>query len=454
MSGLGAVSPASFPADFIWGVATSAYQIEGGRNEEGKADSIWDRFSDQGRLRHPGDVACDHFHRWEEDLDLLATLGVTAYRFSVSWSRVVPDGDDRVNQAGLDFYRRLVAGLRDRGIAPVVTLYHWDLPQALQDKGGWASRATIDAFARYARIVAGALGEEAGQWVTQNEPWVAAMLGHRDGIFPPGIQDWRTAVTVSHHLLVSHGLATQEIRSVVDDAKVGIALDCRPVEPASESEQDQQAARHFDGFRNRWFFDPVFGLDYPDDIMRVYVDRDRVEPGMIAPDDMRIIATPIDFLGVNYYTAVTVGAGDEEIDRSEREPGPEPPPGFTEMGWRVDPDGLARYLRHVSTTYGPSSILVSENGASYSDRPDENGVIDDQRRIDYLASHVGAVATARGDGVPVDGYFVWSLMDNVEWLEGFGQRFGLIWVDETTLERTPKRSFEWYRRLVTTGTLG
>ena len=454
MSGFVAVSPASFPDDFLWGAATSAYQIEGGRNEEGKADSIWDRFSDQGRLRHPGDVACDHFHRWEEDLDLLETLGVTAYRFSVSWSRVVPDGDGWVNQAGLDFYRRLVAGLRDRGIAPVVTLYHWDLPQALQDKGGWASRGTIDAFARYSRVVAGALGEEAGHWITQNEPWVAAMLGNRDGIFPPGIQDWRTAVTVSHHLLVSHGLAAQEIRTVVDDAKVGIALDCRPVEPASESEQDEEAARHFDGFRNRWFFDPVFGLGYPDDMMRAYVDRDRVEPGMIATDDMRTIATPIDFLGVNYYTTVTIGVGEEEMDRSEMEPGPEPPPGFTEMGWRVDPDGLAGYLRHLSTTYGPSSILVSENGASYSDRPDENGVIDDQRRIDYLAAHVGAVASARGDGVPVDGYFVWSLMDNVEWLEGFGQRFGLIWVDESTLERTPKRSFEWYRRLVTTGTLG
>jgi beta-glucosidase len=443
----------SFPPDFIWGVATSAFQIEGGRNEAGKGDSIWDRFSDQGRLRVPGDVACDHFHRWEEDLDLLERLGVPTYRFSVSWPRVIPDGDGRVNQAGLDFYRRLVAGLRDRGIAPVATLYHWDLPQALQDKGGWASRDTIDAFARYSRIVAGALGEETGQWITQNEPWVTAMLGHRDGIFAPGIADWRTALRVGHHLLVGHGLAAQEIRTVLSGASVGIALDCRPVEAVSESDQDRQAARHFDGFRNRWFFDPVFGLGYPDDMMKSYQDRGRIEPDLIAADDMRAIATPIDFLGVNYYTTVSVGVGGEEVDRPEAEPGPEPQPGYTEMGWRVDPDGLARYLRYLSGTYRPLSILVTENGAGYSDGPDETGVIDDRRRIDYLESHVRSMAAARLDGVPVGGYFVWSLMDNVEWLEGFSQRFGLVWVDETTLERIPKRSFDWYRRLVTTGTL-
>jgi beta-glucosidase len=454
MSDTGEVSPASFPRGFVWGVGTSAYQIEGGRNEEGKGDSIWDRFSDQGRLRHSGDVACDHFHRWEEDLDLLQRLGVSAYRFSVSWPRVVPDGDGRVNQAGLDFYRRLVAGLRDRGIAPVVSLYHWDLPQSLQDRGGWASRDSIDAFARYARVVAGALGEEADRWITQNEPWVTAILGHRDGIFAPGISDWPTAMSVSHHLLVAHGRAVQEIRGVVGDASVGIALDCRPVEAASDSDQDRQAARHFDGFRNRWYFDPVFGLGYPDDMMKLYRDRGRIGPDLIATDDMRVIAAPIDFLGLNYYTTVTVGVGDEEVDRPGAEPGPEPPPGYTETGWKIDPDGFADYLRHLTRSYAPRSIVITENGASYSDGPDQNGVVDDRRRIDYLDSHVRAVAAARLDQVPVDGYFVWSLMDNVEWLEGFSQRFGLIWVDETTLERIPKRSFDWYHRLVTTGTLG
>jgi len=447
------MSVVSFPPEFIWGVSSSAFQIEGGRHEDGKGDSVWDRFSDLGRLRVPGDVACDHFHRWEEDLDLLEMLGVGAYRFSVAWARVIPDGDGRVNQAGLDFYRRLVAGLRDRGIAPVVTLYHWDLPQALEDKGGWVSRATAEAFARYARVVAGALGEETGLWITQNEPWVTAMLGYRDGLFAPGASDWRTALTVAHHLLVSHGLAALEIRNVVDDARVGIALDCRPVRATSESEEGQQAARHFDGFRNRWFFDPVFGRGYPDDMMRIYRERGRIEPDLIDANDLRTIATPIDFLGLNYYTTVEVGVGGEEIDAPETEPGPDPQPGYTEMGWRIDAEGLSRYLGELSETYAPTSIIVSENGASFSDGPDEKGVVDDQRRIEYLSAHVRALATARLDGVPVDGYFVWSLMDNIEWLEGFAQRFGLVWIDENTLERTPKRSFEWYRKLVTTGVL-
>jgi beta-glucosidase len=280
------------------------------------------------------------------------------------------------------------------------------------------------------------------------------MLGYRDGLFAPGASDWRTALIVAHHLLVSHGLSALEIRTVVDRARVGIALDCRPVRPASDSDEDRRAAKHFDGFRNRWFFDPVFGRGYPDDMMRIYRDRGRIRADMMTADDMRVIATPIDFLGLNYYTTVEVGVGGEEIDSPEAEPSPDPQPGYTEMGWRIDAGGLSRYLGELSNRYAPTSIIVSENGASYSDGPDESGVIDDRRRIDYLDAHVRAVAKARLDGAPVDGYFVWSLMDNVEWLEGFAQRFGLVWIDETTLERLPKRSFEWYRRLVTTGLLG
>lgn len=453
-SALAAGAPeATFPDGFLWGAATSAYQIEGGRNEEGKGDSIWDRFSDQGRLRAPGDVACDHFHRWREDVDLIAGMGANAYRFSVSWPRVVPDGSGWVNQEGLDFYRRLVAALRDHEITPVVTLYHWDLPQELQEKGGWAERSTVDAFARFACLVAGALGEETGYWITQNEPWVAAMLGHRDGVFAPGVSEWPTALTVAHHLLVAHGLATHEIRNVVGEAKVGIALDCRPAQPASDSERDEEAARHFDGFRNRWFFDPVFGRGYPEDMMRVYREKGRIDSDVFHEDDQEMIAAPIDFLGLNYYTTVTVAAGAEERDEPEAEPGPDPAPGFTEMGWRIDPSGLSSYLQHLHATYSPPSIVISENGASFSDGPDEDGVIDDQRRIAYLQGHVRAVAEARQAGVPVDGYFVWSLMDNLEWLEGFAQRFGLIWIDQNTLDRVPKRSYDWYRRLATTGTL-
>ncbi|HEU4915773.1 MAG TPA: GH1 family beta-glucosidase [Acidimicrobiia bacterium] len=449
----GAASAGSFPEDFAWGVATAAYQIEGGRHEQGKGDSIWDRFSDLGRLRDPGDVACDHYHRWEEDLDLLARLGVSSYRFSVSWPRVIPDGDGRVNQAGLDFYRRLVAGLRARGIAPFVTLYHWDLPQVLQDKGGWASRQTVEAFARYACVVAGALGDDTTHWITQNEPWVTTMLGHRDGVFAPGISDWQTAMTVGHHLLVAHGMAAEEVKGVLPDAQVGIGIDCRPARAASDSDEDHAAARHFDGARNRWFFDPIFGHGYPDDVMRTYRDRRQIDPDLVTTADLAIIATPIDFLGLNYYTTVTIGAGQEDGPDPGPESGKDPGPGYTDMGWRVDPAGLTRYLRHIHDTYAPRSILITENGASYSDGPDERGIIDDVRRIDYLRSHVEATAAARDRGVPVDGYFVWSLMDNLEWVEGFSQRFGLIWVDRETLDRTPKRSFDWYRGIVTAGTL-
>ncbi|HEX5696056.1 MAG TPA: GH1 family beta-glucosidase [Acidimicrobiia bacterium] len=438
---------------FTWGVATASYQIEGGRHEDGKGDSIWDRFSDEGRLQDRGDVAADHYHRWEEDLDLLAGRGIGAYRFSVAWSRVIPDGDGEVNRKGLDFYRRLVEGMAERGIVPYLTLYHWDLPQALQDKGGWASRQTVDAFARYAGVVADALGDLVGHWITQNEPWVAAMLGHLEGVFAPGISDWRTALVVGHHLLLSHGRAVEEIRSRVPDASVGIALDCRPATAASDSDQDVAAARHFDGFRNRWFFDPVFGRGYPEDVMRVYHDRGRIDPSLLQTDDHDLIATPIDFIGVNYYTTLTIAAGQEEADHLEGVPGTDPLPEFTETGWKIDPQGLESYLGHVSATYSPASILVTENGASYSDGPDDQGIVDDQRRISYLEGHIAAVLSAREGGAPVDGYFVWSFLDNLEWVQGFSQRFGLVWVDFTTGLRIPKASLDWYAGVAATGRL-
>ncbi|MGH8913888.1 MAG: GH1 family beta-glucosidase [Acidimicrobiia bacterium] len=443
---------ARFPEGFAWGVATSAYQIEGGRHQGGKGDSIWDRFSDQGRLRDSGDVAIDHYHRWPQDLDLLADRGLS-YRFSIAWSRVLPDGEGKVSQAGLDFYRRLVDGMLERGITPYLTLYHWDLPQALQDSGGWASSATVDAFARYAGVMAEALGDVVAHWITHNEPWVTAILGHRDGVFAPGVEDPQTALTVGHHVLLSHGRAVDEIRSRAGKASVGIAIDCRPAEPASSSEEDVAAARHFDGFRNRWFFDPVFGMGYPEDMMKSYRDRGLISDDVFVDGHMETIAAPIDFLGLNYYTTVTIGAGDGESDETEVEPSRDPPPGYTETGWKIDPDGLAEYLVKLNATYDPARILVTENGASYSDGPDEQGVIDDSRRIDYLRSHITALARARESGVPVEGYFVWSFMDNLEWLDGLSQRFGLVWVDPETLERIPKRSFDWYAAVADTGTL-
>lgn len=436
---------------FVWGVATSAYQIEGGRHEGGKGTSIWDRFSDQGRLRDSGDRACDHYHRLEEDLDLLAGLGVDAYRFSTAWTRIVPDGDGPVSHDGLDFYEQLITGLEQRGIAPFLTLYHWDLPQALQAKGGWASRDTIDAFARYATILADRFGDRIGAWITQNEPWVSAFPGHRDGVFAPGLTGWETALVAGHHLLVSHGRAARAIRSVVPDARIGIALDCRPSEPADE--RSVEANRYFDGFRNRWFFDPVFGRGYPEDMVTVYTERGHLPTGlkgMVEEGDLDEIAAPMDFLGINYYTTVAISAENEESDEPEGPIGPGAPEGFTEMGWRNDPKGLTGFLEHVSETYAPPSILITENGASYTGWPDASGHIEDSRRIEYLDAHIGAVLEARNAGVPVDGYFVWSLLDNIEWVHGFSQRFGLVWVNTQTFRRIPKHSYYWYRDRITT----
>lgn len=431
---------------FIWGVATSAFQIEGARHVDGKGESIWDRFSDQGRLRDPADRASDHYHRLEEDLDLLADLGVDAYRFSTAWTRVIPDGDGEVNPAGLDFYHRLTTGLVERGIEPYLTLYHWDLPQTLQDLGGWASRETVDAFARYATVMAEELGDHVGAWITQNEPWVSAFLGHRDGVFAPGLQDWKMALVAGHNLLLSHGRAVDAIRSVVPDAPVGIALDCRPSVPADDDAVD--ANRHFDGFRNRWFFDPVFGLGYPDDMVDDYVERGHLSHGLddlVEPGDLEQIGVRTDFVGINYYTTIEVSVGSVEEDDPEGQVGPDPPDGFTEMGWRNDPGGLADFLVRVSGDYAPESILVTENGASYSDGPDREGRIHDIRRIEYLDTHIDSVMAARDRGAPVDGYFVWSFLDNLEWVQGFSQRFGLVWVDRETSRRIPKDSYYWYR---------
>ncbi|HUG32388.1 MAG TPA: GH1 family beta-glucosidase [Acidimicrobiia bacterium] len=431
---------------FVWGVATSAFQIEGARDAEGKGVSIWDRFSDEGRLQDSSEFAADHYHRLDEDLDLLAELGVDSYRFSTAWTRVIPDGDGAVNRGGLGFYRRLIDGLVQRGIEPCLTLYHWDLPQSLQDRGGWTSRPTVDAFAGYARIMAEELGDGVGRWITQNEPWVSAFLGHRDGIFAPGLTSWESALMAGHHLLLSHGRAVRAIREVMPDASVGIALDCRPSAPSSEEVID--ADRHFDGFRNRWFFDPVFGKGYPADMVSEYVQRGYLPDGLdgfVTEADLGEISLPIDFIGINYYTTLQVGVGDEESDEPEGPVGPDPPPGFTEMGWRNDPDGLSAFLERVARDYGPESILVTENGASYSDAPDETGRVRDERRIAYLEAHIEAVLSTRSQGVPVDGYFVWSLLDNLEWVQGFSQRFGLVWVDQQTGERIPKDSYYWYR---------
>ena len=441
----------SFPEGFVWGTTSSSYQIEGGRYEDGKGESIWDRFADEGRMAQSGDIACDHYHRWREDVALMADLGVTAYCFSVSWPRVIPDGDGAVNPRGLRFYERLADELLAHGIAPWPTLFHWELPQSLQDRGGWANRATVDAFARYAAAVSAALGGRATHWVTHNEPWVAAFLGHLEGVFAPGLRDWSTALTAAHHLLLSHGRAVQAIRSNVESATVGIALDCRPSRPASAAPADVAAQRHFDGFRNRWIFDPVFGKGYPEDMVAAYQQRGRIPrsgPAFIRPGDMETIAEPLDFLGLNYYTSLEIGAGHEESEDTGVPPGPSQPPGHTEMGWPITPNALVDYLRRVSETYRPPRIVITENGASYSIGPSADGRVRDQPRIDYLAQHLDAVRIAIAEGVPVAGYFVWSLLDNLEWVLGYSQRFGLVWVDHASGARVPKDSFAWFRGVI------
>ncbi len=382
---------------------------------------------------------------------LLADLGVTAYRFSIAWSRVLPDGDGAVNPAGLGFYDRLVDELLARGIAPWPTLYHWDLPAALEDRGGWLDRSTVDAFARYAEVMAGALGDRVEHWITHNEPWVASYLGYRDGVFPPGHTDWGTALIAGHHLLLSHGRAVPAIRAAAPGARVGIALDCRPSAPASGDPEDRDAQRYFDGMRNRWFFDPVFGLGYPEDMVVDYAERGHLPDAGMAfdrPGDAAEIGAPLDFLGINFYSSLAVSADNADNEDTGVPPGADPPPGHTEMGWAITPAALPDFLRRVHADYDPPQIVITENGASFSDGPDSEGRIRDERRIAYLDAHLRALAEAVADGVPVGGYLQWSLLDNLEWNHGFSQRFGLVWVDFTTQQRLPKDSYQWYREVI------
>lgn len=430
---------------FVWGIGTSAYQIEGAWEEDGKSPSIWDTMAHTLPMPDTGDTACDHYHLLDQDLDLLTEIGVDAYRFSTAWTRVLPDGVGQPNQAGLDFYERLVDGLLERGIEPWLTLYHWDLPQALQDRGGWPDRASVGWFQEYAALMADRFGDRVKRWITINEPWVAAVLGHLEGVFAPGLTDWPSAIATSHHLLMAHGSAVNTIRSFVPDAHIGVALDCRPATPSSEAPADVAATHHFDGFRNRWFFDPISGKGYPSDVVETYISRGRLDPGLIRPGDEDLISTPIDFLGINYYTSLRVTAGAEESDEAEGPTGNDPAEGYTEMGWLVDPSSLERFLLRVQDEWSPKSIIVTENGASYSTAPDNNGAVHDSKRIEYLDTHIGATLRARRQGIPVDGYFVWSFLDNLEWRAGYSQRFGLVWVDHTTQHRILKDSALWYR---------
>ena len=429
-----------FPADFVWGVATSAPQIEGAADTDGKGESTCDRF-----CRQPGaivdgsttQVACEHYHRLDEDLDLIASLGVNAYRFSVAWPRVRPTGDGAWNEQGLAFYDRLVDGLAARGIQAHLTLNHWDLPQALQERGGWASRDTVDRFVEYAQGVVSRLGDRVSAVTTHNEPWVMAMLGHDSGIFAPGIRHRATAMQVAHHLLVSHGLTLRALRAQGFRKPLGIVLNLAPLMPATPSPQDIAKTRIEDGLLLRWYLDPLFGRGYPADVLEhLGSDAPKVEPG-----DMDVIATPIDYLGINYYSRSVVSAGKPfDVHASELP--------LTDMDWEIYPQGLTELLLRLNRDYPLPPTYITENGGAFPDVMGADGRVHDADRTRYLKDHIAAVALALRQGVPMAGYMVWSLMDNFEWASGYAKRFGIVHVDYTTQKRTPKDSALWLRDML------
>jgi beta-glucosidase len=439
------MSEESFPDDFIWGAATSTYQIEGAVREAGRGESIWDVFShtpSKVKGGETGDIACDHYHRWRDDIRLMSELGLPAYRFSIAWPRILPSGTGYINQPGLDFYDRLVEGLLETGIEPWATLFHWDLPQVLQDAGGWPARDTIQAFVEYTDVVTRRLGDRVTRWITINEPWCIAVLGYAWGVHAPGRRDFREALAAAHHLLVGHGMAIPAVRANSPGSTVGIGLNPAPIYPLTDSNEDLEAARREDGLRNRWWLDPLSGRGYPEDVAELF---DGMMPA-IAPDDLGAIATPTDFVSVNYYAPLYAAASPD---------GPlfvcyGNPPGaeLSDNGWIVDPDAFTDLLVRLKTDYPWESIFILENGAAYDDPAVERSRVADQKRTRYLHNHLEAVLEAREQGVPVNGYFVWSLMDNFEWAEGYSQRFGIVHVDYQTQERTIKESGRWYARII------
>jgi beta-glucosidase len=420
----------SFPDGFLWGAATSAFQIEGSLDADGRGPSIWDDFA--GESGDLGTHACDHYNRWRDDVDLLAELGVNAYRFSLAWPRILPEGRGAVEQRGLDHYSRLIDALLHRGIEPLVTLYHWDLPQALQDEGGWRSRATADAFAEYARTCHDAFGDRVTRWCTINEPWVHGILGHADGLHAPGEKDLRGAFQAIHHMLLAHGLTAE----LLGDA--GVAFSVFPTYPESESDEDREAARICDGYHNRWFLDAVLEGSYPDDMRSLF--EERVGPlDFVRDGDLEMASG---WVGVNYYSRGVIRAAPDksplpyEVISARQMDYP-----LTGGGYEIAPWALTELLLRLRRDYGDIPLYITENGAIYSEWPH------DPERIAFIRDHVSAIGDAIDQGVPVRGYFHWSLMDNFEWALGYGPRFGLVHVDYETFERTIKDSGRAYGRI-------
>lgn len=428
----------NFPKDFKWGTATASYQIEGAAHEDGRGESIWDRFSrTPGKVLngHTGDVACNHYHLYKEDVAIMKELGVDSYRFSIAWPRIYPNGTGQINRKGLDFYKRLVEELLEKGIEPAATLYHWDLPQALEDKGGWLKRDTARYFQDYAAAMFKELGDTVKQWITLNEPWCSAFLGYGNGVHAPGKSDFNSHLHAAHHLLLAHGLALQAYRELNLKSEVGITLNLAPQYPASDSAQDQAAARKADGFQNRWYLDPLFRGFYPQDMPEFLA---AVAP-VIQPGDFDLISGTVDFLGINYYSRSVVRADGQGGYEALPPQGP-----VTHMGWEVYPQGLYDLLVRVHEDYGPIPLYITENGAAYPD-PVEQGRVHDPERTAYLQQHFAQAAKLIEAGVPLKGFYVWSLLDNFEWAFGYERRFGIVYVDFETQERIIKDSGRWYQ---------
>ncbi len=447
-----------FPKNFLWGAATASYQIEGAWNEDGKGESVWDRFAHTpGKIDNgdTGDVACDHYHRWPEDIQMMKDFGLQAYRLSTAWPRILPTGRGTVNPKGLDFYDRLIDAVLEAGMQPFVTLYHWDLPQALQEQGGWTVRDTVQAFVDYADIVTRRLGDRVQHWITHNEMSVVNLLGYAFGEHAPGFKgQYMNALATGHHLLLSHGLAVPVIRQNVPNAQIGLAINMNYQVPASNSAADRDFRRRIDGMWVRWFLDPLHGRQYPADVLHDFISDGYIPDAplpFIQPGDMETIAVPVDFLGLNYYFRQVMrnpSVPEAENDPIEVHSLPKTRENVTEMGWEVYADGLLNALARLYSEYQPKALYVTENGASYSDGPDAQGRIHDPERIRYLRTHFTACHRAIQMGVPLRGFFVWSWMDNFEWARGYAQRFGLVWVDFKTQQRLLKDSALWYQKVI------
>ena len=444
----------TFPRDFKWGTATSSYQIEGAPTAGGKGPSVWDTFSHTpGKIKNNdnGDIACDHYHLWPQDITLMKEMGINAYRFSISWPRIFPTGSEsKPNQSGLDFYSKLVDALLENDIIPFITLNHWDIPQGLEDAGGWPERDIVHQFVKYSYHVSKHLGDRVRNWITHNEPWCISYIGYIGGYKPPGLKNnWVKSLATAHHLLLSHGMAIPEIRNNSKHSEIGITLNLNTAIPASDSSYDREACKFYDGQFNRLYLNPIYNNEYPDDVFEHLNTKGLISESdlnFIKQGDLNIISTKTDFLGVNYYSRAVIR--NEEIDEKNNLPrnvdmGPE-----TDFGWEIYPPGIYDLLMRLKNEYKVQNIYITENGCSYGDGPNSEGKINDKRRIEYYRSHLTELKRAIEDGAPCNGYFAWSLMDNFEWAQGFSQRFGLIWVDFETLERIPKDSYYWYKKYI------